>query len=591
MEKTNLKYWAITGSVVLCLLVAFVIGVYYSPIDFLKLDKDVSLPPPPETPNVSQDFEAPQTKNDIVNQSPALFVSWINPKEISTLPVFGVNVRVRDAHFYELGQASLPAGLNGTNELSGDGSQKFNVYRIEYWNEEEMPFFSYDYLLGTKDQGGNNKYYLVEKNSDYSLSSYEDYIKKYPNENSLNRIYNQRVSVFSGGYALPLGFPKKISDKNGAVLDLLDYSPHEHFDVAGLTLAFTDEKAGNIYYKKGKTSNSSSVFDRGGFYAKAPDGTVRVYQISGPKFIGSPSEGKAGFSLNNGLVAKSIYYKWTDVGGCGSTNYASVVELPESDLVVIGKANFDNTPIFGLKSKQHEILTFVYNNHYNPYNEEKLAYEDFVKSVPVFFWRDTFGRLIKFESESFLPQAECGKPVIYLYPQKTEEINVRVYPKGGFSKTIPEYGKAQGEGWYVSATPDSLITDHKTKEIFPYLFWEGTGGIYETPKKGFVVEKESVELFLKDKLSLLGLNEKEQKDFMEFWLPKMQSAPYYFVTFLGNKEMENIAPLVVFPKPDTVIRVLMDFVPLEKKIKAEGFEIKTPKRNGFTVVEWGGVLR
>jgi hypothetical protein len=35
----------------------------------------------------------------------------------------------------------------------------------------------------------------------------------------------------------------------------------------------------------------------------------------------------------------------------------------------------------------------------------------------------------------------------------------------------------------------------------------------------------------------------------------------------------------------------MDFTPLEKPIKAKGYEIKTPERKGFTVVEWGGVLR
>ncbi|MBU4348141.1 hypothetical protein KJ671_01375 [Patescibacteria group bacterium] len=55
--------------------------------------------------------------------------------------------------------------------------------------------------------------------------------------------------------------------------------------------------------------------------------------------------------------------------------------------------------------------------------------------------------------------------------------------------------------------------------------------------------------------------------------------------------MEQIAPLDINPKPDTVIRVLMDFSPLDKMADFEGFEIKTPERKGFTVVEWGGVLR
>lgn len=71
----------------------------------------------------------------------------------------------------------------------------------------------------------------------------------------------------------------------------------------------------------------------------------------------------------------------------------------------------------------------------------------------------------------------------------------------------------------------------------------------------------------------------------------MQEKPYYFVTFLGNRDMNILAPLTIEPKPDTMIRVLMDFTPLDKPIKVKEYEIVTPKREGFTVVEWGGVIR
>ncbi len=55
--------------------------------------------------------------------------------------------------------------------------------------------------------------------------------------------------------------------------------------------------------------------------------------------------------------------------------------------------------------------------------------------------------------------------------------------------------------------------------------------------------------------------------------------------------MDELAPLTITPKPDTIIRLLMDFKPLQKPISVEGYNIKTPERKGFTVVEWGGVLR
>jgi hypothetical protein len=143
----------------------------------------------------------------------------------------------------------------------------------------------------------------------------------------------------------------------------------------------------------------------------------------------------------------------------------------------------------------------------------------------------------------------------------------------------------------VIAKPTGELLNLADKKIYPYLFWEGRGGIYQTPEKGWVIAQKDVHSFLVEKLKALGLNTKESADFMEFWEPKMQGSPYYFVTFMGNNAMNQIAPLNVTPAPDTVIRILMDFQPLNKKISVQGFDIRTPERKGFTVVEWGGVLR
>lgn len=153
--------------------------------------------------------------------------------------------------------------------------------------------------------------------------------------------------------------------------------------------------------------------------------------------------------------------------------------------------------------------------------------------------------------------------------------------------TDPEYRS----GWEVEADPMSNLKDLFTGRMYPYLFWEGYGGLYRDPEKGFVVKAEDVHGFLIEKLAKLGLNQKETADFMEFWEPRMTGSPYFFVSFWGNSEMDKLAPLEVTPSPDTIIRVLMDFRPLAKPIQVEGYSIRTPERKGFTVVEWGGVLR
>ena len=78
---------------------------------------------------------------------------------------------------------------------------------------------------------------------------------------------------------------------------------------------------------------------------------------------------------------------------------------------------------------------------------------------------------------------------------------------------------------------------------------------------------------------------------MNAWEPKLDKAPYYFITFHKREFIDKYAPLQVFPQPDTVIRILMDYKPLDKYIDVEDIEIITPKREGFTVVEWGGLIR
>ena len=239
------------------------------------------------------------------------------------------------------------------------------------------------------------------------------------------------------------------------------------------------------------------------------------------------------------------------------------------------------------KLDAYDSLKQAYDYWYPFAGEAKITYEEFLRQHPIIFYRDPFGRLIEGLSSQFIPPVECGKPVIYLYPEHTQDVSVKVEPRGGFSYTDPAYGN----GWFVRATPAGELTELSSGKPYPYLFWEGRGGIYETPKRGFVVSQVEVETFLDDSLAKLGLNTKETADFKEFWLPRMQSTPYYFIAFLGNDAMDELAPLTVEPKPDTVIRVLMDFTPLEQPIEVQGYELRAPARKGFTVVEWGGVLR
>lgn len=176
-------------------------------------------------------------------------------------------------------------------------------------------------------------------------------------------------------------------------------------------------------------------------------------------------------------------------------------------------------------------------------------------------------------------------PVIYLYPEAPMEVSVRVYPTGGFTITEPEYG----DGWSVYTDTESNIYDYNTQKYYPYLFWEGIALNYTMPPDGFVIAQKDIATELYKLLQKQGMNDKEIADFMEYWLPKFDTTyPYYFITFVDKEVFDSYAPLEITPKPDTIIRVFMDYKGLHEYKEMPQKELITPIRNGFTVVEWGG---
>lgn len=87
---------------------------------------------------------------------------------------------------------------------------------------------------------------------------------------------------------------------------------------------------------------------------------------------------------------------------------------------------------------------------------------------------------------------------------------------------------------------------------------------------------------------MLGLNEREDEEFIIYWLPILQENEYNYIRFATMDEINSNMPLEFSVEPDTLIRVLMQYKPLDENIEVKEQELVTPKRNGFTIVEWGG---
>lgn len=62
----------------------------------------------------------------------------------------------------------------------------------------------------------------------------------------------------------------------------------------------------------------------------------------------------------------------------------------------------------------------------------------------------------------------AGKPVIYLYPEKTTNVEVKLNFNGELIATYPTYDN----GWSVIARPDGTLINTADGREYSYLFWE-----------------------------------------------------------------------------------------------------------------------
>ncbi|MCL2023288.1 MAG: hypothetical protein FWG82_02840 [Oscillospiraceae bacterium] len=198
-------------------------------------------------------------------------------------------------------------------------------------------------------------------------------------------------------------------------------------------------------------------------------------------------------------------------------------------------------------------------------------------------WLELIWRI--FNPQDVIDPMPFHKPVIYLYPEKETEVDVKLKLDGKLTVTYPDYA----EGWSVRACPDGTLVNNADGKEYSYLFWEGIPNKPDWDfSEGYCVAGKDSAVFLQEKLAGLGLTPREYNEFIVFWLPKMQENLYNLVTFQWEN-YENFAPLEISPVPDSVLRVFMVYKPLKKPV-----EIAPPapcpafERKGFTVVEWGG---
>lgn len=178
-----------------------------------------------------------------------------------------------------------------------------------------------------------------------------------------------------------------------------------------------------------------------------------------------------------------------------------------------------------------------------------------------------------------------AKPVIYLYPVKTDTINVWVGLHGKLGTTWPAYDDLRG--WQVIAQPDGMLKETGTGRQHRYLFWEGQAAGKWNMQAGFCIPGNQTAIFLSSTLEKLGLTDTEANDFISYWLPMMEDNPYNLIHFAGT-EYTDLAPLSITPAPETTIRIFMVWKSSDYHIPIEPQTLVHMNRKGFCVVEWGG---
>lgn len=499
-------------------------------------------------------------------------VTWLDkPQEIASLNVFNQTKEFSDDNaglkiYFDKVKYYLVANL-------GDGSQLINIFLPK----QEGPG-DYDFLFRViKTQGGQLS--IIKPQNDYDLEQ-------------ISKFLNPTITINSINFS-ELQPPENLDINNTSFKK--SYTYNKTFDSLSNPELVKSTEYGDLYIVYTPRVDVETISDlyTKSFYLRLKDWTLYNYNQK----YGFVSDNKTvWFTWDDGsTTGDNQFYDTVHGGGCGSGLDGSTIIKNDSPLIkdkIIIASNVSTTynkPFYQIKDTNNSFVKKLYELYKSTSQYITPAVvpdiNSFANAKNHFLYQDFSGDWVIFTNQKYAIQAECGKPVIYLYPTKETQVKVQVGAQ--ITKSEPTY---PSQGWLVTAKPNGELTYQN--QSYPYLFWEGLGnGIYpDYQNRGTVVAQRDLVSTLYKQLSKLGLNQKESADFMEFWQPKLPKTPYVRLTWLNTKDMDVLAPLNVSPKPDTSIRIFLEFQGLEKPITLKPQKLTAPPRNGFTLIEWGGLL-
>ncbi len=179
----------------------------------------------------------------------------------------------------------------------------------------------------------------------------------------------------------------------------------------------------------------------------------------------------------------------------------------------------------------------------------------------------------------------CYKPNIYIYDKDGRRIQVIFTEPELILISIPEYEA----GWTVDASADGTLLTEAGEE-YDFLFYESmtVKGMFDT-QSGFRIDAGDRSSQWESILAEYGFNEEEIADFVEFWDVKLDADKDYIMYPQYTETVDEAMPIVVAPVPENMVRIWFVFEEYTGQ-EYEEEQIVPFSREGYTVVEWGGMI-
>ncbi|MGZ3809122.1 MAG: hypothetical protein ACXVCE_13625, partial [Bacteriovorax sp.] len=184
-----------------------------------------------------------------------------------------------------------------------------------------------------------------------------------------------------------------------------------------------------------------------------------------------------------------------------------------------------------------------------PAAQKLISYQEFIDFRPIVLWRDPLGRYQRFLREVIIPPY-LEEPLLYIYGKIGQRFQVTIKYPVQVQVSEPFYINH----WSIEIGQQQKLIDLNTGKEHSSLFWEGQSLLLEEPTHGWLLESKTIREELQLILIRLGFNEKEQWDFLKYWVPRLKKSKFYKVFLVDQKIIDHMAPVEIYPAPKKFLR-------------------------------------